>query len=143
MPGPLWVTPLCDRVLFKVYQWLANYTRGEVYATCKFNDPRAGVVDKPTAYAHRIAWTKQEFDHFLRIMEASCDNKVLVEELKTIRDKVLPKGQLVLGPGAPRAITMSFYPEYVKLMYMTLLEAKNGKPKSMEDFREDGKGLFE
>jgi hypothetical protein len=141
MPGPLWYTPLCDRVLAKVQLWCATYERGEVNATCKFNDPQLGLIDKPTRYAHAIAWTTAEYDSLLRILEAGCENKALVEELRYIRDYKLPHGRLVLGNA--RVVTMAFYREHVNLILKTLLEARDGKSKTIADYGEEGKSLFE
>jgi hypothetical protein len=138
---PSWFRPVCDQVLIKVAWWRENYTRGEVYSTCPFHDPNLGVIDKPTGYAHRMAWTKAEFDHLVRIMAGWCKDAPLIEELRIIRDKVLPNGRLI--PGNKRVITLAFYFQHVDLIYQTLLEAKNGKSSSIEEFREEGKGIFE
>lgn len=138
---PQWYSPVCDMVLTKVTLWRRNYEKGEVHSTCKFHDPREGIVDKPTRYAHRIAWTKPEFDHLVRIMEEACPNKALVGELKTIRDEVLPKGQLVVGNA--RIVTMAFYPEHVDQILDTLKEARDGRQSTPADFQEEGRELFE
>jgi hypothetical protein len=142
MPESIWFSPLCDQVLAIVTYWKQNYTRGEVHSTCKWNDPVTMlVVDKPTRYAHRLAFTKAEFAHLVRIMETLCQDKALVEELRIIRDRTLPRGQLLFG-GRNR-VTIAFYPEHVDLIHKTLTEAKNGKLKSIQDYGEPGKGIFE
>lgn len=142
MPGPLWFSPLCDIILHKVAYWHAFYHRGEVAATCKFNDPMKGVIDKPTKYAHKIIWTEREFDTLLRLLDEHCSNKALVAELRQVRT-LLPKGRLVQGPGNPRSIIMSFYFEHVDEIRTALLEARDGKTKTIQEYVEEGKDLFE
>lgn len=141
MAEPLWFTPVCDQVLAKVARWKTHYDRGEVHSTRKFNHPVQGVIDLPVCYAHRLAFTKAEFDHLVRIMEACSQDKALIEELILVRDKILPNGRLM--PGNVRVITLAFFLEHVTKIYDTLLEAKNGKPRSIGEYQEPGKGLFE
>ncbi len=126
----LWFKPVCDRVLTKLQIWQSNYTNGEVESTCKFNTGFE-VIDRPVRYMHRIAWTIHEFDHLIRVMEALCENKALIDELKLIRKEKLPIGQLALG-GA-RVVSIAFYPEYIDLMVKLMLEARDGKTNTIAE----------
>jgi hypothetical protein len=136
--GNLWFSPVCDRVLAKLKIWRENYTRGEVESTCKFNTGFE-IVDQPVRYMHRIAWSIHEFDHLVRVMEAICQNKALVDELKLIRKEKLPVGQIAIG--GTRVVSIAFYPEYIDLMIKLMVEARDGKTKTMAEEIEEG-GLF-
>jgi hypothetical protein len=138
MPA-LWFSPICDQMLYKLRLWRQNYERGEVAATCKFHDPVAGVVDKPTKYMHKIAFRPLEFGYFVQILEALCPNKPLVEEIKLFQKESLPKGQLTIG-GA-RIVSMAFYPEHLDLMIKAMMEARDGKTKTLAEEVKEG-GLF-
>jgi hypothetical protein len=66
---PLWFAGVCDQVLAKVQWWAANWARGEEYATRPFMNEKFEQVNVVTKRRAKIAWTKQEFQHLVRILE--------------------------------------------------------------------------
>jgi hypothetical protein len=138
-PKTDWFSPICDIVLAKLELWRKYYDRGEVSATCLYHDPTKGITDAPTRFAHRMPWTPQEMDYLIRMVEDHCENIPLVEEVRCLKD-VLLKGKMLSG--GLREMTLNFYPEHLDQIVEAVQQAKRGKIKTIEDFKNEDGTLF-
>lgn len=159
--SPLWFAGICDELLTKVAIWDQAYWVGEVHSTRQFLELDGRIVDKPTKIAHELPLREIELDHMIRILEAMRPESQLLGEFQDIK-KIWKYGKPVRGfrfmksywsrftlpQGIHRVITIAFYPEHVKEVLNTLLEAKTGQKVAtidavVEKQKESGKDLFE
>lgn len=159
--NPLWFTGICDELLLKIAIWDQAYWVGEVHSTRQFLERDGRVVDKPTKIAHEMPIREIELDHIIRILEAMRPESQLLGEFQAIK-RIWKYGKPVHGyrfmksywsrfnlpAGIHRVITVAFYPEHVKEVLNTLLEAKTGQKVATADLliekqKESGKELFE
>lgn len=146
MEKPIWFAGACDSLLAKVKAWHEYYDLGTIYSTRKFLNEQFKIEDKVTKRVHAISFTKQEITYFKIFIDYYCPNKLLTQEID---------GVTAMWKSAPlanynmRKLTLSFFPEHVKLIYDTLLKAKKEATmgKSMdtviEEAKKSGKDLFE
>lgn len=144
MADPTWYLPVCDIVLAKVQRWLTHYERGDESASRKYVTMNARLIDMPTKYAHRMKFKPIEIDHLIRLMDALCEHKELVEDFRKVRAG-MQRGRL--HPGGYYEVVLNFYKQDVAEILEALIRAKTGKLKTLEQVTkentESGKGMFE
>lgn len=140
----LWFRPVCDTLLLWIYQWYANYERGEVYSTRDWLNLDNVVVKKPTRYAHRLSVHPLEMRHLVTILQALEPDHALTKDIIHVNSK-LRQGQL--RPGGKYVITLAYYKEDIAFLLHTLLRAKTGRAVTLEQVlveqQQAGKGMFE
>ena len=138
MPA-LWFTPVCDTLLQTVAHWLATYERGEVYASRKWLG-RDGVVDRPTCYAHRLAFRPNELQHLLNILTHLTPKSEVLADIGELQAG-LRRGRLL--PGGKYVVTVAFYKQDIQEIYDALVRARAGETAPLDAPKSDGKELFE
>lgn len=78
-------------------------------------------------------------DYLIRMVEDHCENIPLVEEVRCLKE-VLLKGKMLSG--GLREMTLNFYPEHLDQIVEAVQQAKRGKIKTIEDFKNEDGTLF-
>lgn len=135
-----WFRPVCDDLLRIIVSWHANYERGEVESDRKWLNLDGVVVDRPTRYAHRIAFRPIEVEYLLQIMRLYAPQSEVINELVKLSIG-LRRGRLL--PGGRYLVTIAYWKQDLREMLVALLTARDGQVVEIGKPRTDGKDLFE
>lgn len=140
----LWFTPVCDDLLKTVAHWHARYDQGEIESDRKWLNLDGVVIDRPTRYAHRLAFRPVEIQHLLRIMTALAPTSEVTKEITKLHGG-LKRGRLL--PGGKYLVTVAYWKEDVAEILEALIRAKTGQLETFDQLikkqKQDGKELFE
>jgi hypothetical protein len=140
----MWYSPVCDDVLRKIVNWYIHYRRGDPAATRPWVNMDGKVVDRITQWANRIRFKPKELDHLIRILDALAPTPELVVFFRKVRAG-LKHGKLL--PGGEYEVILNAYIQDVEETLQSLLRAKTGKLKSIQDIVKEqtdkGKSPFE
>jgi hypothetical protein len=144
MADAAWFTPICDNLLKKIWVWYANYFLGKESASRKWMAMNGLIVDRTTKFAHQVRFKPAEIAHLVRILDALAPTRGLVEDFRKV-EQGLRRGRLC--PGGEYEVTLNFYRADVLEVLQSLIRAKTGRLKTIEDFAKEqgkeGKDIFE
>jgi len=136
MKDSLWVSGTCDRIILTLQKWIMIYHNGKVSATGRYltspgeQGPQPQEIERPTRYACKVAWTEQDLDYFIKILEAKIPDHPVTKDLRTNFPK-WKNGKLIHG-GA-RVVTMDIYFSNLVELYRLMEAVRDGKTKETVD----------
>ena len=111
MANSLWFTGICDDMLQKLALWYQVWPQGQPFKDAEFLHLDGRVERVVTQHEVHVPWTKLEFEHLIRILQAVRPKWALTADL----ERVLPgfdRARLITGN--QRLIAMRSYHEDVK-----------------------------
>jgi hypothetical protein len=140
----LWFRPVCDELYHTVARWYTTYETGEVESHRKWLNLDGVIVDRPTRYAHRIAFKPIEVQHLATIMTALAPASDVTKEVLKLQTG-LRRGRLL--PGGKYVVTIAWWKQDLREILEVLLQAQRGATTTLEQTLEKqkqaGKDLFE
>jgi hypothetical protein len=139
-----WFTPVCEDLLRTLAVVHADYERGEVESTRPWLNLDGVIVDRPTRYAHRVAFKPVELQHLLTIMQMLAPASDVTKEVVKLHAG-LRRGRLL--PGGKYLVTIAYWKQDLREILEILLRARNGETEPIDQAlakqKQSGKDLFE